>query len=60
MPATNTEFWRKKFEANRARDRRAKRDLKKLGWRVIVVWECQTSSNRIEQLAHRLTRLLAM
>lgn len=40
-PASNKEFWQAKFEANRARDRRNIAALRKLGWRVIVVWECQ-------------------
>ena len=39
-PATNVQFWRNKREGNRARDRRNIRALKKLGWEVLVVWEC--------------------
>src|SRR5262245_3918995 len=35
-------FWAKKFEANVARDSRVAVQLRKLGWRVVVVWECQT------------------
>lgn len=41
MPHTNTEFWRKKIEANRQRDERNKEALKKSGWRVMTIWECQ-------------------
>lgn len=40
IPATNAEFWRKKIDANRTRDRRVDKDLRKDGWRVIRVWEC--------------------
>ena len=32
--------WRKKFEQNVERDRRVRAALRKLGWKVIVVWEC--------------------
>jgi DNA mismatch endonuclease (patch repair protein) len=38
-PRTNRKFWVDKIEANRKRDRRASRELRKLGWRVIRVWE---------------------
>jgi len=41
MPHTNTEFWRKKIETNRKRDERNKEALKKSGWRVMTIWECQ-------------------
>lgn len=38
-PATNSSFWREKLKRNRARDRRANRKLKKLGWTVLRTWE---------------------
>lgn len=41
IPKNNREFWRKKIERNRRRDERNKEELKKLGWRVMTVWECQ-------------------
>ena len=39
-PATRRKFWQAKFEANVARDARNARALRKLGWRVLTVWEC--------------------
>ena len=42
VPATNAEFWRTKRESNLNRDRRNVKLLKKGGWQVLVVWECQT------------------
>ncbi len=45
------------MEANRLRDARTRRRLRALGWRVIVVWECQTRDR--DKLAARLRRLLA-
>lgn len=41
LPKSNVEFWQKKIERNRARDIRDREALKKLGWAVITVWECQ-------------------
>ncbi len=40
-PKTRMEFWQAKFAANVARDKRNLRDLKRAGWKVIVLWECQ-------------------
>ncbi len=40
MPRTRPEYWSAKFAANRRRDRRVSAALARLGWRVIVIWEC--------------------
>jgi DNA mismatch endonuclease (patch repair protein) len=41
-PVTNALYWRTKIRRNRARDQRALEALRRAGWRVLVVWECQT------------------
>ena len=46
MPSTNVEFWREKFKRNVDRDRNTEKQLKELGWNLIVVWECELKSNR--------------
>lgn len=43
-PVTNAAFWKAKRTKNRERDRRTLTKLRRAGWRVFVVWECQTSS----------------
>ena len=40
-PKTRTEWWEAKFAGNVERDRMNQRSLRKEGWRVIVVWECE-------------------
>ena len=40
IPSTRKEFWPQKFEANKKRDKRKMDFLFKLGWRVLVFWEC--------------------
>jgi len=57
MPATRIEFWRRKLEGNEARDKRNMRELRKMGWKVLVVWECQTKKNP-EKLAERIVKFL--
>jgi len=39
MPTGNRAFWKKKFATNKARDRRVNRELRRLGWRVVRIWE---------------------
>ncbi|WP_301295081.1 very short patch repair endonuclease [Pseudomonas marginalis] len=41
-PKTRQEFWLSKFEANMNRDERKEAQLQELGWKVLVVWECET------------------
>lgn len=41
VPKSNTEFWMIKFRDNQRRDARAIRRLRKEGYRVLVIWECQ-------------------
>ena len=40
-PKSRVEFWQRKFQQNVERDRRVQRELRRLGWKIIVVWECQ-------------------
>lgn len=39
-PRTNVAFWREKLAANRQRDRRVSRMLRRHGWRAVRIWEC--------------------
>lgn len=52
IPKTNREFWQNKFRSNKLRDRRNMRQAKKLGWKTVVVWECQLKDT--EALKKRL------
>ena len=56
-PATNAKFWQTKRQGNVARDTRNLRKLRKNGWKVLVVWECQ--SHHIEKLTENLQKFLA-
>ena len=56
-PVANRPFWQAKLDGNADRDRRHRAALQELGWRVAVVWECET--RQPEPLLRRLERLLA-
>lgn len=46
MPKSNKAFWRAKFAANTRRDRRVRRSLIRIGWRVVVLWACRVKDAR--------------
>ncbi len=41
IPKTNRAFWQRKFRQNRTRDRKKACELEKVGYSVLVVWECE-------------------
>src|SRR5277367_4307296 len=41
VPNTHKKFWLAKFASNVARDRRARRELKRMAWAVLTVWQCE-------------------
>lgn len=54
---TNSAFWNKKVIVNRLRDSRNVRALRMHGWKVLTIWECETSNlKRLGQLADRISR----
>lgn len=53
-PSTRRDFWLKKFQENVERDRRIRRKLKSLGWRVLVIWECEIDSDTLDGLVNRI------
>lgn len=56
-PKSNEEFWLRKIEGNRRRDSDSRKRLEELGWRVVVVWQCEIAN--IEALRVNLNRELA-
>lgn len=55
-PATNKSFWNKKLDANIERDKRFRRELRRMGWKLLVVWQCETHNP--EKLLGKLERFL--
>lgn len=56
LPSTNKEFWRDKIVRNKARDISVRRKLNREGWKLLVVWQCQTRN--LESLSKRLATFL--
>lgn len=55
-PKSRVEFWTKKFEANINRDETVKKQLSDLGWKYLIIWECETKST--ETIEHLLRGFL--
>ena len=56
LPKSNKAFWMQKITGNKARDQRAKRQLKRLGWRSLTIWECRTKD--LEKVKNSLERYM--
>ncbi len=56
VPKTRLEYWGPKLEGNRRRDRANAANLEELGWKILVVWECETANAKA--LTKRLSRFL--
>jgi DNA mismatch endonuclease, patch repair protein len=50
LPVSNRNFWRQKFKKNVIRDITKNNELKKKGWIVITIWECQIKKNILKQV----------
>lgn len=50
IPKTNREFWEKKLKRNVQRDKKVREQLAQLGWRVIVIWECEVKNGTYKEI----------
>lgn len=55
-PDTNKDFWNEKIDKNIQRDQKNYQKLRSEGWRVLVIWECETKSG--ETLLEKLRQYL--
>jgi DNA mismatch endonuclease (patch repair protein) len=49
-------FWISKLEGNRLRDVRVQKELRRLGWSCLVVWECELKN--LDRISARISRFL--
>jgi DNA mismatch endonuclease (patch repair protein) len=47
LPQTNHEFWKNKIQRNADRDKLNQKELKKLGWKIIIIWQCQIRNREL-------------
>jgi len=54
VPATNTNYWLPKLDKNVEKDFFASKELKKMKWKVLVVWECDLKPNKQDKTLQRI------
>ncbi len=54
VPKSNSAFWQEKFLRNVARDKRVGVELREIGWRVVVVWECELKPCLLQSTVDRV------
>lgn len=57
-PVSNNSFWANKIDKNNQRDKRNTCLLKKLGWNVITLWECQLAKTKADKTLNKLLQKL--
>ena len=55
-PKTRQEFWENKFKANVKRDLEIQEKIKNIGWKYVVIWECE--ARNIESIEEKIKRFL--
>jgi DNA mismatch endonuclease (patch repair protein) len=59
IPKSNKKYWTNKINRNIDRDRRTYSELKRLSWKVIIVWTCELSSKiKIEATIQKIVRVI--
>lgn len=58
LPVENRPFWKRKFEANTARDRNVNRSLRDAGWIVTRIWEHELDPKNENRIVSRLKHVL--
>ncbi|MBA2435958.1 MAG: DNA mismatch endonuclease Vsr [Chthoniobacterales bacterium] len=57
-PKSRPDFWLPKFERNVMRDRLVTRTLRKAGWKVVRIWECQLTTKKQARVVARIRKAL--
>lgn len=58
VPKTNTEFWMNKIDTNRIRDQKKMSELETMGWKVIVIWECELKPGKQDDTLGKIVKML--
>lgn len=57
-PSSRGDYWNRKLDGNKSRDKLNARRLRSLGWSILVIWECQTKRTKLARLIKRIERFL--
>jgi DNA mismatch endonuclease (patch repair protein) len=57
VPNSNRDYWVNKLAGNTARDARHQTELRRLGWQLLVIWECELAD--IDRLSAKLSKFMS-
>ena len=58
LPTTNFDFWEKKLSGNVNRDKANYSKLKDMGWRYLIIWQCEIKKTKLEALIKNIKEFL--
>jgi DNA mismatch endonuclease, patch repair protein len=58
LPKSNIDFWEKKINSNKERDKRVVEQIISLGWTVVTVWECEIKKKNMPCLIDKIINIL--
>lgn len=58
-PKSNTEWWQSKLRKNFENDLKTRAAIENLGWKVIILWECELKSLTLQSTLHHLSALIS-
>jgi DNA mismatch endonuclease (patch repair protein) len=58
LPNTNRDFWRDKISKNKDRDKIVIEKLKRLGWSILIIWDCEIRKRNLADLEEKLEKFL--
>lgn len=58
MPKSRIEYWEAKIETNRRRDALKRKQLRKLNWKVLTIWECELKA--VDKLERKLDKKIRL
>lgn len=58
LPDANSSFWQKKIEGNKLRDAKVVKKLKEIGWRSLIIWQCQVNGKNAPELKGRIKKFI--
>lgn len=58
LPKSRLDFWLPKLEGNKARDETKQRELSAMGWKYLVIWECEIQTHNLSLLKNKIRMFL--
>ncbi len=55
-PSSNAEYWNKKIERNKKRDKLVTKTLREKGWTVVRIWECEINGNKYKRKINKIIK----